>query len=135
MIVNAQKEIQAKLARNLLDPIMLQYLERKSMHGYELIAKIRKEYGIYLGPSTVYPLLNQLEKKGYVKSAWNMTGDRPKKEYTLTVEGKHLLKLTEDSLNLICRSLVEAAGVKEQAKPSELLLQESSQRVILCHSR
>ncbi len=35
--------------------------------------KSAKTYGVYFGPSTIYPLLALLEKKGYVKSVWNMT--------------------------------------------------------------
>lgn len=109
-----QKEIQTKLTRNLLDPIILQFLEKESMHGYQLIGKIRKGFGIYLGPSTVYPLLGQLEKKGYVKSAWDMNAERPRKVYVLTAEGKNILKFTEDSLNLICKSMGDGARLKSE---------------------
>ena len=67
------------------------YLDQESMHGYQLITKIRKGFGVYLGPSTVYPLLGLLEKKGYVTSAWNMGTERPRKMYKLTNEGKNVL--------------------------------------------
>ena len=63
-----QKEIQTKLTKGLLDMILLQYLDAQPLHGYQVIIKIRKELGVYLGPSTVYPILNTLEKKGYVQS-------------------------------------------------------------------
>ena len=58
------KDIQTKLTKNLLDTIILQYLEKESMHGYQIITNIRKDFGVYLGPSTVYPLLGHLGKKG-----------------------------------------------------------------------
>jgi DNA-binding PadR family transcriptional regulator len=102
------------------------------MHGYQLITKIHKDLGIYLGPSTVHPLLGQLEKKGHVKSEWNMSADRPRKVYALTVEGKNFLRFTEDSLNLICKNLVGGAGLKVENRFAGLLLQESSRRVIVC---
>jgi len=60
---------------------------------------------VYFGPSTIYPLLNTLEKKGYVKSEWDMSNERPRKVYTLTTEGRGLLNFTEDSLNFICRKI------------------------------
>ncbi len=44
-----------------------------------------------------------MEKKRYIKCNWNMNGDRPKKVYTLTGEGKSLLNYTTDSLRGICR--------------------------------
>ena len=62
---NYQKETQTKLTKGLLDMIVLEYLSEESMHGYQMITKIRRGFGVYLGPSTVYPLLGLLEKKGY----------------------------------------------------------------------
>jgi DNA-binding PadR family transcriptional regulator len=105
MINNYQKEVQAKLTKGLLDMILLQYLEQESMHGYEVITKIRKDFGVYFGPSTIYPLLGQLEKKGYVKSSWNMNFERPRKIYNLTSDGKSILNYSENSLNFICKNL------------------------------
>ena len=43
MNINNQKEAQTKLTKGLLDMIILQYLEHESMHGYQLITKIRKK--------------------------------------------------------------------------------------------
>ena len=103
---NYQKEVQTKLTKGLLDTIILQYLDQESMHGYQVITKIRKGFGVYFGPSTIYPLLGQLEKKGYVKSAWNMDSERPRKVYSLTTEGKNILNFSESSLNLICKNMV-----------------------------
>ena len=105
MINNYQKETQTKLTKGLLDMIILQYLEQQSMHGYQLITTIRKGFGVYFGPSTIYPLLGQLEKKGYVKSTWNMNTERPRKIYQLTNDGKTALNFTENSLNLICKNI------------------------------
>ena len=117
MINNYQKEVQTKLTKGLLDIIILQYLETESMHGYELISKIRKSFGVYFGPSTIYPLLGLLEKKGYIKSTWNMDADRPRKEYKLTNEGKDVLSFTESSLNLICKNIATDNKIGIQAVP------------------
>jgi PadR family transcriptional regulator PadR len=102
---NIQKEVQAKLAKGLLDLIVLQFLNTQPMHGYQIITKIRKSFGIYFGPSTIYPLLATLEKKGHVSSEWNMQTERPRKIYKLTNEGKTLLNFTENSLNLLCQKI------------------------------
>ena len=104
-MVNNQKEVQVKLMKGLLDLIILQFLNTEPMHGYQIITKIRKSFGVYFGPSTIYPLLGTLEEKGYVSSEWNMTSERPRKVYKLTSEGQSMLNFTEDSLNLICRKI------------------------------
>jgi PadR family transcriptional regulator PadR len=104
-MMNNTKEVQAKLMKGLLDLIVLQFLNGTPMHGYQIITKIRRNFGVYFGPSTIYPLLGTLEKKGYVKSEWNMSNERPRKVYMLTTEGQNLLNFTEDSLNFICKKL------------------------------
>ena len=103
--VNSQKEVSTKLTKGLLDLIILQFLNTQPMHGYEVITKIRKNFGVYFGPSTIYPLLGTLEKKGLVDSQWNMNFERPRKMYRLTSNGQNMLSFTEDSLNMICRKL------------------------------
>jgi len=112
--ITSQKEVSNKLMKGLLDLIILQFLSAQPMHGYQIITKIRKNYGVYFGPSTIYPLLNTIEKKGFVKSEWNMNFDRPRKMYSLTSNGENMLNFTEESLNLICRK-ISAQANKETA--------------------
>ena len=112
-MMNNTKEVQAKLMKGLLDLIVLQFLNGTPMHGYQIITRIRRTFGVYLGPSTIYPLLGTLEKKGYVKSEWNMNNERPRKVYMLTSEGQNLLNFTEDSLNFICKKLNTSGLAKD----------------------
>ena len=117
MNINNKKQAQTKLTKGLLDMIILQYLEDESMHGYQLITRIRKGFGVSFGPSTVYPLLGLLEKKGYLKSVWNMDSERPRKVYTLTNEGKDVLSFTENSLTMICKNMVSNNKIQLQVAP------------------
>ena len=99
------REVQIKLMRGLLDLVILQFLKVEPMHGYSIITSIRKNFGIYFGPSTIYPLLSLLEEKGYIKSEWDLKNERPRKVYHITPNGDNLLIGTEESLNQICRRL------------------------------
>jgi PadR family transcriptional regulator, regulatory protein PadR len=112
---NDHKEVQTKLTKGLLDMIVLQYLNHNDMHGYQVITQIRKDYGIYFGPSTIYPLLGLLEKKGSIQSTWDMNGERPRKMFKLTEQGKSILRFTENSLEMICKNLFTEEKV--QVKP------------------
>jgi PadR family transcriptional regulator PadR len=105
MINNYQKEIQTKLTKGLLDMIILEFLNQQPMHGYQVITKIRKTFGVYFGPSTIYPLMGSLEKKGYIESHWNMETQRPRKVYNLTKDGATVLNFAEGSLNLISKNI------------------------------
>lgn len=99
------REVQIKLMRGLLDLVVLQFLKSRPMHGYKIITTIRRNFGVYFGPSTIYPLLGVLEEKGYIRSEWDLGNDRPRKVYSLTSTGEGLLSCHEESLNHICRRL------------------------------
>ena len=114
----ATKKVKVKLVKGLLDLIVLQLLNGQPMHGYHLIKLIRKRFGVYFGPSTVYPLLGTLEKKRCIAGEWEMTSDRPRKIYSLTGEGKGLLNFAENSLHLICRKIGTANASVIDAKPT-----------------
>ncbi len=116
---NNQKAIQTKLTKGLLDTIVLQLLNRQPMHGYQIIAKIRKDFGIYFGASTVYPLLTSMEKKGYVKSTWNMDAERPRKIYAITKDGENVLNFAENSLHMFCKMMNKDDNVTIHAKTWE----------------
>jgi DNA-binding PadR family transcriptional regulator len=100
-MINVQKEVQTTLTKDLLDLTILQLLNTHPMHGYEIITTIRKSFSVYLGPNTVYPLLNGLEKKRNIKSEWNMNYEQPRKVYQLTNDGKAVLDFTANSLTII----------------------------------
>ena len=102
---NPQKNVQTKLTKGLLDLIVLELLDNHPMHGYQIITTIRKNFGVYLGPSTIYPLLNIMEKKSYISSEWNMNSDRPRKIYKLTTGGKSTLNYATYSLKTICKTI------------------------------
>ncbi len=94
-----------KLMRGLLDLVVLQFLRAQPMHGYQIITSLRKHFGVYFGPSTIYPMLSVLEENGYIKSHWDLENDRPRKVYCITPQGGELLSCTEDSLTHIYRKL------------------------------
>jgi len=131
---NFQKEVQAKLAKGLLDLIVLEFLDSQPMHGYQIISKIRKSFGVYFGPSTVYPLLASLEKKGHVESHWNMESERPRKVYELTSQGKNMLDFTENSLNLICQKISKDSAVDVSAIGNSKNLVDFKKRTTLAHA-
>ena len=101
------RKAEIKLVRGLLDLVVLGLLKENPIHGYGIITSIRRTFGVYFGPSTIYPMLNELEKEGNIKSKWDLTHDRPRKVYSLTVDGQSLLNGAEESLYQICNRLNE----------------------------
>ncbi len=101
-----------KIVKGLLDMIVLEILNKRPMHGYQIIAMIRNAFGIYYGPSTIYSLLESLEKEGIVKSEWSLKLARPRKIYSLTNHGENVLYLAENSLTFVCKSIAGDEGVE-----------------------
>jgi len=59
-------------------------------HGYSIIHQFKKRVKKEISPSLVYPFLQQLEDKGLVKHSLKPTGDKIKKVFELTEEGREL---------------------------------------------
>jgi len=59
-------------------------------HGYSIISKFKRRIGKEISPSLVYPFLQQLEQKGLVKHTVKHVGEKEKKVYELTEEGRKL---------------------------------------------
>ncbi len=75
--------------RGLFKYVVLQYLQDKPSHGYEIIQALANRFhGLYVpSPGTVYPRLGILEKQGYV----TRVEQEGRKVYTITEEGRRFL--------------------------------------------
>ncbi len=59
-------------------------------HGYRILSKFKKRVGKEVSPSLVYPFLRILEQKGLVTHKDKPVGQKERKMYELTDEGKEL---------------------------------------------
>lgn len=81
---------------------ILTILYEKPAHGYSIISKFRKRLEREISPSLVYPFLKQLEQKGLVKHTVKPVGEKERKVFELTEEGRELCtKLFKRFANLI----------------------------------
>lgn len=86
--------IERELMRGAGPLAVLKLLERQDMYGYELVEALseRSDGVLAMGQSTLYPLLYNLEAKGWIEAYWQ-DGDtgRERKYYRLTKEGREQL--------------------------------------------
>lgn len=73
-----------ELVRGILDNVLAGLaIKLGKFHGYEMMQTVKKELDVNIGPSTIYPALARLEKKGYLnKPEWLMKNGKPRKTYT-----------------------------------------------------
>ncbi len=69
---------------------ILTILYEKPCHGYRIINEFKKRVRKEISPSLVYPFLQKLEKRGFVKHTSKKTGERERKMYELTDAGRVL---------------------------------------------
>jgi PadR family transcriptional regulator PadR len=66
------------------------------MHGYQIAKSIQTRSGdiLQIEEGSLYPALQRMRAKGWVKAEWDVTPEnRRARYYRLTVEGKHQLQV------------------------------------------
>jgi len=59
-------------------------------HGYGILRKFQSRVGKKISPGLIYPFLQKLEDRGLVTYNSEMVGEKERKIYTLTDEGRQL---------------------------------------------
>ena len=104
-IDNLYKEDMMAVDKSLLTGSMtmliLKLLSEKDMYGYEMIDTLRKKsQNVFeLKAGTLYPLLHGLEEKGMLKVYEQEFLGKTRKYYSITKEGKKLLKSKTEEWN------------------------------------
>ena len=108
-----------ELVRGTLKTIILQLLgEQTQMYGYELskLVKERTKEKIVLTEGALYPILHKLEKDNLVNTNLQKVGNRTRKYYALTSNGKTSAKEKKNEL----LEFVETLKVLMEPKPIAL---------------
>ena len=81
--------------------LVLKLLSEKDMYGYEMIDTLRKrsQNVFEFKAGTLYPLLHGLEEKGMLKVYEQDYLGKTRKYYSITKEGKKLLKSKTEEWN------------------------------------
>ena len=69
---------------------ILTILYEEPAHGYSIINQFKKRVKKEVSPSLVYPFLQQLEEKGLVTHTLKPVGEKERKVFELTDEGRDL---------------------------------------------
>ena len=93
--------IDKSLLTGSMTMLILKLLSEKDMYGYEMIDTLRKKsQNVFeLKAGTLYPLLHGLEEKGMLKVYEQEFLGKTRKYYSITKEGKKLLKSKTEEWN------------------------------------
>jgi len=93
-----RKELVQRIIKNLLDIQLLRMVQAQPLWGYMIKKKVEKNFQIKLRHGALYPMLNNLEQKGFLTSQKQTRGGRVRKVYTITKDGKEHLQSYYDIL-------------------------------------
>jgi DNA-binding PadR family transcriptional regulator len=93
-----RKEIVQRVTRNFLDILILRLLQTEPMWGYKIIKKIERLFGTKIRHGALYPLLNSLEARGFVRSQKIAKKRRVRRVYEITSKGIQLIDVYYDFL-------------------------------------
>lgn len=122
-----------ELFSNLTRFFTLDLLDQEPKHGYGLMKELKPLLGKKPSPGQIYPMLKELREKNLIDV--QEKGDREKKVYELTKEGKEkhsrLINRFNDTVSVIlepklskcshCGCRVYEGGYKEEIGGEELL--------------
>ncbi len=105
----------SELLKGTLDMMILKTLTVRPMHGYAIaqhIERLSKDV-LAVEQGSLYPALERLQKKGWVRSRWGRTPTgRKARYYTLTAAGRRKLGVEISSFQ---RVLLAIKGVMRRA--------------------
>ncbi len=81
----------SNLYKGSLETIVLELLSKHSeMYGYQITKSVKEISGgeIEIKEGSLYPLLHKMESKGLIASTLKSVGNRDRKYYALSDEGK-----------------------------------------------
>jgi PadR family transcriptional regulator, regulatory protein PadR len=106
--------INEKIKRGSAELAILAVLAAEPLHGYEISRRIeaRTRGALRFTLASLYPLLYRLEKRGWIRGAWETTrGGRRRRCYRLTPKGKKQLAPLRQQWRIFFKALDRLAGV------------------------
>jgi DNA-binding PadR family transcriptional regulator len=92
-----------------LETVLLNLISESAesgLHGYAIFAEIRKQFGVNLGPSTLYPELKLLEKQHLIAPSWEIAYGRARKKYKITHQGQSILNKYSLDLRIMVPKII-----------------------------
>ena len=94
----------------ILETILLNLIDAAGdhgLHGYAVFMTVYKKFGVRLGPSTLYPELKHLEKRGLITSSWEIAVGKARRKYRITRKGQSLLREYFAELKVVIPTVVD----------------------------
>lgn len=89
---NFEEEFVQRIVRNFLDIQILRLIQTEPMWGYRILKEMENKYKMKIRHGVLYPLLNSLEAKGFLKGRKVVKKGRIRKVYRITSGGSQIIE-------------------------------------------
>jgi PadR family transcriptional regulator, regulatory protein PadR len=96
---------------------ILHHATQEPVYGVQLIAELAR-HGYELSPGTLYPILHDLERSGYLAREDRLVAGKIRKYYRATVRGEQALEEARVKIAELVAEVLEEAPLAEEAAPS-----------------
>jgi PadR family transcriptional regulator len=100
--------VNSDLMRGVAEPVILNFLNKKKMYGYEIIKLVNEKTNnaFQWKEGTLYPCLHRLEAAKLIESEWQIAGNnKARKYYTLTRKGAAILVEKKEEWAVFAKSV------------------------------
>ena len=104
-----------ELKKGSAELLILSLVEDQPRHGYDIGSLIEQRSGgvLRFNVASLYPLLYRLERRGWIQGRWvEKAGQRRRRYYRLTPEGKKVLAAQRDSWIEFVRAINRITGIE-----------------------
>jgi PadR family transcriptional regulator PadR len=104
-----------ELKKGSAELLILSLIENLPRHGYEIskLIEARSDGVLRFNVASLYPLLYRLEKRGWIQGRWvEKTGQRRRRYYKLTAEGKKVLAAQRSSWRAFVSAINRVTGIE-----------------------
>ena len=103
---HTMKEVSREILLGFWKVHILHHAGEQPLHGHWMLAELRR-HGYGISPGTLYPLLQRMERLGWLKSTTDpRAGKRARKDYRLTPEGRKVLELVRGRLEELYQEVI-----------------------------
>ena len=102
-----------ELKKGSAELLILSLVEVRARHGYEISKLIDERSGgrLHFKVASLYPLLYRLEERGWIAGKWvEKAGERRRRFYRITPEGKRMLAAQRDHWRAFVESIARITG-------------------------
>src|SRR5262245_21895530 len=104
-----------ELKKGSAELVILSILEARARHGYEIskLIESRSAGELVFHVASLYPMLYRLEERGWIQGRWvEKPGQRRRRFYTLTSDGRRVLSHQRDTWKSFVRAMGLITGVR-----------------------